>query len=168
MMLGLAATWLALPSTDPESIFDTAAIGVGIALLSATAMEAFSGVRALIRTDNLMLWVLYGLTLLEFLFPQPDVNTAVSVEAATRGTGAVLLGFFGLVLGRHLIPKRPNSNLPVEFGSGQLFALFILAFFIGYLHIFHRRQFRSPRDDQADVIAKVFSILGPRQIRKSL
>ena len=106
MMLGLAATWLALPSTDPESIFDTAAIGVGIALLSATAMEAFSGVRALIRTDNLMLWVLYGLTLLEFLFPQPDVNTAVSVEAATRGTGAVLLGFFGLVARPASYPKK--------------------------------------------------------------
>src|SRR5229473_7066581 len=90
MMLGLAVTWLALPSNDAESVFDTAAIGVGIALLSATAMEAFSGVRALIRTDNLMLWVFYGLTLLEFLFPQPGVDMVVSVEAATRGTGAVL------------------------------------------------------------------------------
>jgi oligosaccharide repeat unit polymerase len=136
VMLGLTVTWLALPSNDAESIFDTAAIGVGIALLSATAMEAFSGVRALIRTDNLMLWVLYGLTLLEFVFPQPDVNSAVSVEAATRGTGAVLLGFFGLVVGRHLIRKRPNSNVPIELGPGQLFAFFILAFVVGYLHIF--------------------------------
>jgi oligosaccharide repeat unit polymerase len=136
MMLGVAATWLALPSTDPESIFDTAAIGVGIALLSATAMEALSGVRALIRTDNLMLWVLYGLTLLEFVLPQPDVNAVVSVEAATRGTGAVLLGFFGLVVGRHLISERPNSNVPLEIEPTQLFVLFILAFFIGYLHIF--------------------------------
>src|SRR5437773_940543 len=82
MTFGLVVTWLALPLTDPESIFDTAAVGVGIALLSATALEAFSGVRALVRTDNLMLWVLYGLTLLEFLFPQPDVNSSVSVEAA--------------------------------------------------------------------------------------
>ena len=57
MVVGLAVTWLSLPSTDSESIFDTAAIGVGIALASATAVEAFAGVRALIRTDNLMLWV---------------------------------------------------------------------------------------------------------------
>src|SRR5690349_21259197 len=106
MAVGLALTWLALPSTNAESVFDTAAIGVGIALLSATVLEAYSGVRALIRTDNLMLWVLYGLTFLEFLFPQPDVNAAAGVEAAVRGTGAVLLGFFGLVVGRHLISRQ--------------------------------------------------------------
>ena len=136
MVLGLAVTWLALPSTDPESIFDTAAIGLGIALASATAVEAFSGVRALIRTDNLMLWVLYGLTFLEFLFPQPDVNGSVSVEAATLGTGAVLLGFFGLVLGRHLIPTRSSANMPVDFKPSHLFGLFLFAFVVGYLHIF--------------------------------
>jgi oligosaccharide repeat unit polymerase len=136
MMLGVTVTWLALPSSDAESIFDTAAIGAGIALISATAVEAFSGVRGLIRTDNLMLWVLYGLTFLEFLFPQPDVNLAVSVDAATRGTGAVLLGFLGIVVGRHLISNRANSNVPLDFRPKQLFAVFILAFVIGYLHIF--------------------------------
>jgi oligosaccharide repeat unit polymerase len=136
MMLGLAATWLSLPSNDAESIFDTAAIGVGIALLCGTAMEAFSGVRALIRTDNLMLWVLYGLTLLEFLFPQPEVNTAVSVEAATRGTGAVLLGLVGLILGRHLVRAGSNSNVPVDLKPTHLFGFFLFAFVIGYLHIF--------------------------------
>jgi oligosaccharide repeat unit polymerase len=136
MMLGLALTWLALPSNDAESIFDTAAIGVGITLLSATAMEAFSGVRALIRTDNLMLWVLYGLTFLEFLFPQPDVNAAVSVEAATRGTGAVLLGLFGLILGRHLVSAGSNSNVPIDLKPRHLFEFFLFAFVIGFLHIF--------------------------------
>ena len=136
MVLGLVLTWLSLPSNSAESIFDTAAIGVGIALLSATAVEAFSGVRALIRTDNLMLWVLYGLTLLEFLFPQPDVNAVVSVEAATRGTGAVLLGFFGLVLGRHLVSARSNSNVPIDLKPSHLFGFFLFAFVIGYLHIF--------------------------------
>src|SRR5262245_23708699 len=136
MIVGLGVTWLVLPLTDPEAIFDTAAIGVGIALASATAVEAFSGVRALIRTDNLMLWVFYGLTLLEFLFPQPDVNSSVSVDAATLGTGAVLLGFFGLVLGRHLILTRSNSDVPVDLKPRHLFGLFLFAFVIGYLHIF--------------------------------
>lgn len=136
MVLGLAVTWLALPSTDPESIFGTAAIGVGVALAAATAIEASSGVRALIRTDNLMLWVLYGLTFLEFLFPQPDVNSSVGVDAATNGTGAVLLGFFGMVVGRHLIPTRSNSTVPVDFKPNHLFGLFLFAFVVGYLHIF--------------------------------
>jgi oligosaccharide repeat unit polymerase len=136
MLVGLAVTWMALPAGDAVDIFRTAAIGVGVALLAATLVEAMSGVRALIRTDNLMLWVLYGLTLLEFLFPQPDVNGAVGSEAASRGTNAVMLGFFGLVVGRHLISKRPSLNRPLEFKSGHLFAVFILAFVIGYLHIF--------------------------------
>jgi oligosaccharide repeat unit polymerase len=136
MIVGLAATWLALPSTDSESIFDTAAIGVGVALLGATVVEALSGVRALIRTDNLMLWVFYGLTLLEFLFPQPDVNSSVSVDAATRGTGIVLLAFFGLVVGRHLASTRSNLVAPVDVKPGHLFGLFVFAFVVGYLHIF--------------------------------
>src|SRR4051794_18673041 len=136
MVLGLAVSWLALPSTDSESIFDTAAIGVGIALASATAVEAFAGVRALIRTDNLMLWVFYGLTLLEFLFPQPDVNSSVSVDAATLGTGVVLFGFFGMVVGRHLVLPGSNSNAPVDFKPSHLFGLFMFAFIAGYLHIF--------------------------------
>jgi oligosaccharide repeat unit polymerase len=136
MVVGLALTWLALPSTDSESIFDTAAIGVGVALVAATAVEAGAGVRALIRTDNLMLWVFYGLTLLEFLFPQPDVNSSVSVDAATRGTGIVLLAFFGLVVGRHLVSARANPVAPVDFKPGHLFGLFVFAFLVGYLHIF--------------------------------
>src|SRR4051812_23879980 len=136
MVVGLAVTWLSLPWTDSESIFDTAAIGVGIALASATAVEAFAGVRALIRTDNLMLWVFYGLTLLEFLFPQPDVNSSVSVDAATGGTGIVLLGFLGMVLGRHLVSTQANPVAPVDFKPSHLFGLFLFAFLIGYLHIF--------------------------------
>ncbi|WP_426527973.1 O-antigen polymerase [Bradyrhizobium sp. McL0615] len=136
MVVGLAVTWLALPSTESESIFSTAAIGVGLALLGATIVEAFAGVRALIRTDNLMLWVFYGLTLLEFLFPQPDVNSSVSIDAATRGTEVVLLAFFGLVLGRHLVSTRSSPVAPVDFKPGHLFGLFLFAFIVGYLHIF--------------------------------
>ena len=136
MVVGLALTWGALPSSDAESIFDTAAIGVGVALLAATAVEAAAGVRALIRTDNLMLWVFYGLTLLEFLFPQPDVNSSVSIDAATRGTGVVLLAFFGLVVGRHLVSTRSRPVAPVDLKPNHLFALFLFAFIVGYLHIF--------------------------------
>lgn len=136
LVAGLAVTWLALPSSEAETIFKTAAIGVGIALLASTVVEAVGGVRALIRTDNLMLWVLYGLTLLEFLFPQPDVNGSVGVEAATRGTVAVLLGFFGLAVGRHLVSQRPSSTAPIDLKPSYLFGMFMLAFLVGYLHIF--------------------------------
>lgn len=136
MVIGLVATWLALPSDDPESLFRTAAIGVGIALVLSTAVEAAQGIRALIRTDNLMLWVLYGLTFLEFLFPQPDVNGAVGIEAATRGTAAALLGFFGMAVGRHLVPAHAASGAQIDLKPNHLFGLFLVAFFVGYLHMF--------------------------------
>lgn len=136
MVVGLMLTWMALPSDSSVSVFETAAIGVGASLLLATIVEAAAGVRALIRTDNLMLWVFYGLTLLEFLFPQPDVNHTVGVDAAMNGTAIVLLAFFGLVVGRHLVSGRANPVAPVDFQPGHLFGLFVFAFVAGYLHIF--------------------------------
>lgn len=136
IVVGLMLTWIALPSTDSVSVFETAAIGVGVALLAATIVEAAAGVRALIRTDNLMLWVFYGLTLLEFLFPQTGIDSRVGVDAATQGTGIVLLAFFGMVVGRHLVSTRANPIAPVDFKPGHLFWLFVFAFVVGYLHIF--------------------------------
>lgn len=136
MVVGLMLTWMALPSDDSEKVFDTAAIGVGASLLAATIVEAAAGVRALIRTDNLMLWVFYGLTLLEFMFPQPGVSAGVGVDAAIRGTGIVLLAFFGMAVGRHLVSGRANPVAPVDFQPGHLFGLFVFAFLVGYLHIF--------------------------------
>src|SRR6516225_5169876 len=106
LLCGLAVTCLSLTSTHAVGVFAPAAIGVGLSLSLATGIEARAGVRSLIRVDILALWVLYGLTLLEFLFPQSDVDAVVSPEAATSGTYAVLLGFAGLALGRHLVPRR--------------------------------------------------------------
>src|SRR5262249_29717158 len=106
MLTGLVITGLVLPAGGTVDIFATAAIWVGMTLAISTGIEAIDGVRNLIRVDLLMLWALYGLTLLEFLFPQSNVGAAVAADAATEGTYAVLLGFAGLVIGRHLVPYR--------------------------------------------------------------
>ena len=91
ILLGLTITAFALPSDNANDVFATAAVGVGLALLVATAIELSAGVRRLLRVDILMLWALYGLTLLEFLFPQPDVEVFITPLAAVSGTKAVLL-----------------------------------------------------------------------------
>src|SRR5262245_38347356 len=96
LLCGLAVTTLSLTANHAVGVFAPAAIGVGLSLSLATGIEAKAGVRSLIRVDMLALWVLYGLTFLEFLFPQSDVDALVSPEAATSGTYAVLLGFAGL------------------------------------------------------------------------
>src|SRR5262245_7567236 len=83
---GLAITWVMLPLDGAVEIFSAAAYGVGLSLGLATSIEAMAGIRNLIRADLLMLWVLYGLTFMEFLFPQSDVDALVSAAAATNGT----------------------------------------------------------------------------------
>jgi oligosaccharide repeat unit polymerase len=105
----------------------------------ATGIEAMQGVRSLIRVDLLVLWVLYALTFLEFLFPQADIDAAVSPAAATSGTYAVLLGFAGLAVGRHLVPRRDSRRQIWAFSDvrpASIFLLFVLAALLGYLHIF--------------------------------
>jgi hypothetical protein len=139
ILLGLALTCIVLPSDRAASdIFMVGAVGVGLSLGIGTAIEATSGVRSLIRVDILMFWVLYGLTFLEFLFPQPDVDTVLLPSVATSGTYAVLLGFAGLVVGRHLVPRRGGSQISAFFdvSPASIFFLFILATLLGYLHIF--------------------------------
>jgi oligosaccharide repeat unit polymerase len=120
------------------TIFTTAAVGVGLSLLVATGVEAAAGLRNIIRVDILMLWILYGLTFLEYLFPQADDKIILPTTAAVNGTSAVLLGFAGIAIGRHLVPWRgsikaePFANVKPH----SIFLLFILAASLGYLHIF--------------------------------
>ena len=92
----------------------------------------------MIRVDILMLWVLYGLTFLEFLFPQPGVDALVSPADAANGTNAVLVGFAGLAVGRHLVPRRggSRSSVLIDLRPANVFLLFVLATLMGYFHIF--------------------------------
>jgi oligosaccharide repeat unit polymerase len=119
-------------------VFTVGAFGVGLSLGVATLIEAKAGIRNLIRVDILILWALYGLTFLEFLFPQPSVDAVVWPAAATNGTNAVLVGFAGLAVGRHLVPKRGGSrgSAALDLRPAQFFLLFMLAALVGYLHIF--------------------------------
>jgi oligosaccharide repeat unit polymerase len=139
ILLGLVSTSVALPSESAVEVFTFAAIGVGLTLIVATVIEGTSGVRTLVRVDMLIFWVLYGLTFLEFLFPQPGVNNMLSPGAAVSGTNAVLLGFAGIAIGRHLVPKRAGSRRRIAFidlRARNVFLLFVLATLLGYFHIF--------------------------------
>jgi oligosaccharide repeat unit polymerase len=138
ILTGLCATGIVLPSNSAVEIFAVAAYGVGIALSVAILIEARSGIRALIRVDLLLFLALYGLTLLEFLFRQPDVEGLVAPAAALNGTYAVLVAFAGLAVGRHFVPIRESSraSFPVaELRPSSVFFVFLVVTFLGYLHI---------------------------------
>ena len=138
ILCGLAITSASLPADTATNIFAIAALGVGLTLGVGTWIEGMSGIRTLIRVDILIFWVLYGLTFFEFLFQQSRIDAVLSPEAATSGTNAVLLGFAGLVIGRHLVPIRERfvrAVAHVNLQPTDIFVLFVLVTLLGYLHI---------------------------------
>src|SRR5260370_2817896 len=78
ILSGIFLTELVLPNGEAGVIFKVAAIGVGLSLSVAVGIEATVGLYNVIRVDILMLLSLYGLTFVEFLFPQPDLSSVVS------------------------------------------------------------------------------------------
>jgi oligosaccharide repeat unit polymerase len=135
-VFGLAVTYIVLPDQSPVDIFFAAAVGVGLALCCATAIEARRGVWGLVRVDALMLWVLYFLTFFEFLFPQTDVDSIISAAAAMNGTFAVLVALSGIALGRHLARNAAADPFRYLGSDVNFFILFLGTSFLGYLHIF--------------------------------
>jgi hypothetical protein len=139
VLCGLTLTSVLLPSDSAVDVYSFAAISVGLSLSLATVIEGRAGIRKLIRVDILLFWVLYGLTFLEFLFPQPNVDAVVSPADAANGTNVVLVGFAGLVVGRHLVPSRGGfrvSTFLIDLRPANVFSIFMLATLLGYLHVF--------------------------------
>src|SRR5262249_13892257 len=127
--------------------------------------------------DLLMLWALYGLTLLEFLFPQSGIDDLVTPAAAVGGTYAVLLGFASLAVGRHLVKRRRRRGQIsgfIDVPPVSIFLLFLFATLFAYFHIFLAvnfdlfevlRQMSLPRFSQSwargrygDVSALLFEV----------
>jgi hypothetical protein len=139
ILCGLTLTSVFLSSNSAADVFSVAAIGVGLSLSLATVIEGRAGVRTLIRVDILMFWVLYGLTFLEFFFPQPSVDALVSPADAVNGTNAVLFGFGGLAVGRLLVPRWGGSRVSsvlILLRPANVFLLFVLATLLGYFYMF--------------------------------
>ncbi|MEP7341841.1 MAG: O-antigen polymerase [Acidobacteriota bacterium] len=137
--VGVITAVFLLPADNPNATFNTAALIVGLVLAVALVVEAQGGLRVLLRTDILMLVALYGLTLLEFLFPQPDFSHLVLPESAVIGTQAVLYGFAGIAIGRHLVSPLPSATTAINrryLSPKTLFNVFLGLFILGYLYIF--------------------------------
>jgi hypothetical protein len=137
ILVGLVMTSVVLPSDSAVGIFSAAAYGVGVTLAGAILIEARNGIRSLIRVDLLLLLVLYGLTLFEFLFGQSMVEGLLSPVTAANGTYAVLVAFAGLAIGRHFVPIKESLRAsPVaELRPSSMFFVFLVVTFFGYLHI---------------------------------
>src|SRR6516165_4260593 len=155
--IGLLATYLLLPNERPTSIYFTAAIGVLVSVGSGLFLETGGKLHSLIRTDVLMLVALYGLTLVEFFFPQEELNEILSPEQAMHGVEALFLGFAGLVIGRNFVDRSPRqgaSMVIVQLRPSAVFILYVGAFCISYFYMLLAVDF-----DPAELIQQM---TGPR------
>lgn len=139
MCAGLLITYLVLPNADAETVFFTAACGAGVSIAFGVLLETGPNIRNIIRIDLLMIVALYGLTLVEFLFPQEGELLLMSTVTATHGVEALFIGFLGLVVGRLFISqtnaRRGYSQGMPDFSPSTIFRLYILVFMVGYLHM---------------------------------
>jgi hypothetical protein len=156
MCLGLAATYLFLPDGGPVVIYRTAAIGAAMAIGFGILLEA-QGIRSLIRTDLLMLVALFGLTLVEFFFPQKDLEQEIMAQSATHGVEALFIGFCGLIIGRNFGSRsRPavTSAVSVQWRPATLFRVYVVLLVFGYLDMFWAVNFNP--------VELVHQLLAPR------
>lgn len=159
MCAGLAATYLALPDNSPTAIYFATAIGVAAVLGGGLFFELQGRLLPLIRTDVIMLGALYGLTLVEFFFPQELVEEQLSPKTATQSVEALLLGFAGILIGRNFASRR--RQIAVAPKSEQLspmtvFVLFVITFCAGYLYMLVTVDF-DPAELIHEMLAPRFS-----------
>lgn len=110
---------------------------VGIGFLLSLFFDSRQGLRNLFRTDVLCIFAIYALTLLEFLFPQPNFVEKATVEQTALAINIVLLGMASLVVGRHLIQHKSTSTswlVLTDLSSKALFRVFLVASALGYGH----------------------------------
>jgi hypothetical protein len=136
--IALIATYLLLPNDRPTSIYFTAAIGVMLSIGGGLFLESGGKLHSLIRTDVLMLVALYGLTLVEFFFPQEEINDILGPEQAVHGVEALFLGFAGLIIGRNFVNRSPGqvtSLAVVQLRPNAVFILYVGAFCVSYFYM---------------------------------
>lgn len=157
-LICLFLTGSSLPSGLPSEVARFAAIGVGIGLAASIAFDlTLGGWRNLIRADLMALASLYFLVFFEFLFNQDKFNTLILTTSVQAGIYSSLVGFAGLVFGRHLL----GGKQPVEFELFQrqispklIMLLLLICFGVGFLSIFLAVKF--------DILYAIDRMMAPR------
>jgi hypothetical protein len=137
-ILGIALTGLVMQGRLPSDMARFAAIGVAVSLVASLLADLRVGVRNLIRADVMAILAFYFLTLFEFLFPQPEFNAMIDVRTTHEAIIVVLIGFGGLLVGRHCVraKRQPfEETLTREIPRMWMIVIFWICFFVGYMHM---------------------------------
>ncbi len=130
-------TWVCLG--EGSEVARGAAVGTGLSILASLLFDSRRGLQNLIRADVLAILTLYLLTFFEMLFPQPAFNAAVDASQAERGATMLLLGFAGVIVGRHLWHPRKSPfwalrTAPIP--QSRILRVFWGCFILGYFYMF--------------------------------
>jgi oligosaccharide repeat unit polymerase len=157
-LMGLGLAYLeSAGGQTPSDMAGRAAFITLMGLAVSVLFDMQKGLRNLFRTDFMCLVGLYGLTLLEFLFPQPDFNSLLTTAQTAAALRVILLGMAGIAIGRHWITPRPMRSPWLNFGavsSQLLFKALVVAAFLGYLNMLLAVKFNP--------MALIDGMLGPR------
>ncbi|MDD5261008.1 MAG: hypothetical protein PHD76_04085 [Methylacidiphilales bacterium] len=148
LLAGLAITSATLEGDRASSIARYAAYGTAISIGASVLVDITRGVRNLIRADLMGIIALFFLTLFEFFYKQTDFDTMVDRRTVMIGVQAVLMGFAGLAVGRHLpnLKKAPfNEVFTTPLSPKIMMVIFWLAMIVGYFHQFLAVNF-NPSD----------------------
>src|SRR5262245_45124533 len=129
-----------LGGTTPQEIGSRAAICVGASLVVSLWLEVRHSPRTLCRTDLVALVALYYLLFFEFLSPGESLRVVLSASEMSDGVRVALLGFLGIVLGRHLdigrsMGRAIETAVHREIARPKLLSMFFLCLLIGYFHM---------------------------------
>ncbi|WP_299938744.1 hypothetical protein [uncultured Pelagimonas sp.] len=124
-------------ANDADQAFKYPAPFVGVGIGFALWIEGQAGLRNLVRVDVFMLMVLFLLTFFEFILPQDSITDRVSLPAAQTAVQATLLGFTGIVVGRHIFPaNRPlPRRIDFQVSPKGTTILLIACGLLGYLYM---------------------------------
>jgi hypothetical protein len=148
--LFLAGAWftaLTMHGDLPSHVAHYAAVGVGLSLLASIYIDSRQGLLNLVRPDLMAILALYFLTLFEFLFKQDHYDTLADIYHTKQSVIAVILGFSGMVIGRHLpnYRKHPLKKIfltPTP--SSLLITIFVGCVFVGSLNMLMAVDFSVP------------------------
>ncbi|MGB2925462.1 MAG: O-antigen polymerase [Limnothrix sp.] len=144
---GILFAFVSFPSGFAEgstAMAGSAARFVGIGFALSVCFDATKGLRNLFRVDLLCIFAIYGLTLLEFIFPQEVFENMTTPEETSLSITIVLVGIFFLSIGRHLVPPKPiKSKLLAlsDISNDSLFKVILIAGFLGFLYMLMSVQF---------------------------
>jgi hypothetical protein len=142
---------------NPSLMVRQVAIDVGIAIGVNIFFDSRRGWNNLFRADLACMVALYFLTLIEFLYPQTKFDQLLTPEQTKHALEALLIGFAGLAIGRHINffkPELPQwldvSNIPDK----ALFRFFLISAFLAYFYMLMSVELNA--------LKLIEALLGPR------